>query len=85
MIDAKNKVPEYQRLYQQKYAQHMRLWKIVRHLRLYILFSLPLKAPKGHEKPRASVTSGCHSLYAMMIRNDRGIGHVCWLIQKLQK
>ncbi|KAL2263009.1 hypothetical protein VTK26DRAFT_8601 [Humicola hyalothermophila] len=27
-VDAKNKVPEYQRMYQQAYKNHTRLWKI---------------------------------------------------------
>jgi hypothetical protein len=30
LIDAKNKVPEYQRFYQAAYKAHTRLWKIVR-------------------------------------------------------
>ncbi|KHO00917.1 uncharacterized protein MAM_01695 [Metarhizium album ARSEF 1941] len=29
LIDAKNKVPQYQRLYQQAYKAHTRLWMIV--------------------------------------------------------
>jgi hypothetical protein len=31
LIDAPNKVPQHQKFYQQSYAQHTRLWKIVRY------------------------------------------------------
>ncbi|PNY28020.1 Uncharacterized protein TCAP_02047 [Tolypocladium capitatum] len=36
MVDAKNKVPEHQRFYQQAYKAHTRLWKIGSRSRWYM-------------------------------------------------
>lgn len=58
MINARNKVPEHQKFYQTAYANHQRLWKIVRPRRIalhpsstshadHICAEPPLQVPHG--------------------------------------